>query len=169
MIKTAWEELRASYAGDVVGFVKEQCHIEDRDAPELVVPFELWPEQEAALESIRSHKLNIVLKARQLGLSWLSLSYAAWMMLAKPGAQVLALSRTEEEAKELVRRMGVILGNMPELVRPTPWAGASYTMRTLDVSLELCGLTSVFKAFPSASIYSKTVKKAKTQAPISKY
>ncbi len=151
VIKAAWEELRASYAGDVVGFVKEQCHIEDRDAPELVVPFELWPEQEAALESIRSHKLNIVLKARQLGLSWLSLSYAAWVMISKPGAQVLALSRTEEEAKELVRRMGVILGNMPELVRSSPWAGASYTMRTLDVSLDLCGLTSVFKAFPSAS------------------
>lgn len=150
-IKAAWDTLRAIYKDDLVGFVREQCHIEDRDAPELVVPFELWPEQEQALGSIREHKLNIILKARQLGLSWLSLSYAAWVMITKPGAQVLALSRTEEEAKELVRRMGVILGNMPDLVRSAPWSGATYATKTLEASVDLCGLLSVFKAFPSSS------------------
>ena len=36
---------------DPVYFAENYCHIEDKDAPELVVPFVLWPGQKKALRS----------------------------------------------------------------------------------------------------------------------
>ena len=147
----AWTALWEWYTDDLIGFVQDQCHIEDKDAPEIVVPFRLWPAQVEVLKAYRDHKFNIVLKARQLGFSWLSLCYAAWVLIRTPGAQVIALSRTEEEAKELVRRMGVILGHMPELLRSKPWVGGVYHVKTLEATVELCDKVSVFKAFPSAA------------------
>ena len=97
---------------DIVYFVRNYGHIEDRNTDEVIQKFDLWPEQEKALKDMLSHKWTIVLKARQLGISWLVLHYATWLALTRTGKNIIGLSRTEEEAKELVRRMGVILRNM---------------------------------------------------------
>ena len=64
----------------IVYFVEEYGHIEDRNAPEIVVPFKLWDEQKQALNDMVSHKWTIILKARQLGISWLVLHYACWVL-----------------------------------------------------------------------------------------
>ncbi|MGI6193100.1 MAG: hypothetical protein ACOYI3_06010, partial [Christensenellales bacterium] len=80
----------------------------------------LWPAQKHALSVFCENRLTVVLKARQLGLTWLALCYAAWRMYYTDGYSVIALSRTEGEAKELVRRMGVIFANMGELVGENP-------------------------------------------------
>lgn len=130
-------------------FVETYVHIEDKDAPELIVPFILWDAQREALRSIAAHRLNIILKARQLGITWLALSYAVWIML-QPGKTVIALSRTETEAKELVRRMTVILRYMPELIREYEWGGMRWESTALTVSiLHQNGLRSTFQAFAS--------------------
>ena len=101
---------------DVVYFVEKYGHIEDKDADELIQKFTLWQAQKDALLSIVQNKWNVILKARQLGFSWLTLHVAAWMMVCNTGRTVVALSRTEEEAKELVRRLGVILRYMPSFI-----------------------------------------------------
>jgi hypothetical protein len=67
------------------------------------LPFHLWPAQVDALSTIATHRLTIVLKARQLGLSWLVLGYALWLMLFQPGATVLLFSRRDEEAVDLLK------------------------------------------------------------------
>ena len=135
---------------DLLYFVENHVHIEDKDAAEIVVPFDLWQAQKDALLSIHDHRLNIILKARQLGITWLSLSYAAYVMRFTPGSTVVAMSRTEEEAKELVRRLGVILGNMPMLVRERDYP-CTVDSTTLTTTLRFAnGKESVFKAFPSA-------------------
>ena len=74
---------------------------------------DMWPKQREAMQHCRQ-RLTVILKARTtIGVDWLALIYAAWVMLT-PGKLVIALSRTEEEAKELVRRLGVIFSAMPE-------------------------------------------------------
>lgn len=105
---------------DPVYFVETFCRIEDRDAPGVIVPFLLWPAQKEALLAFRDNRLTAVLKARQLGLTWLALCYAAWRMYYAEGYSVIALSRTEGEAKELVRRMNVIFSHMKDLVAENP-------------------------------------------------
>ena len=132
-------------------FVERHCNIEDKDSATLLVPFRLWPMQRQALLELHEHRLNIILKARQLGITWLALAYAAYVLRFTPGSTVVALSRTEEEAKELVRRTGVLLGNMPALLRETPWEGPTWRASAMSaVVSHPDGRESVLKAFPAA-------------------
>ena len=142
---------------DLPYFIETYAHIEDKDAEEVIVPFELWDAQKQTLKEIHENRLNIILKARQLGVTWLVLAYAAWCLLCNKGWLIIALSRTEDEAKELIRRLGdVIFKSMPELL-----LAANETERTdiirykkTALSVELIfpdGKVSTFKAFPSSS------------------
>lgn len=97
---------------NVLHYIRNHVHIEDKDAEELIQPFNLWPAQEEAVESLLNHRLNVLLKARQLGFSWLVLAIASWLLRCWTGRTVIMLSRTEEEAKELIRRLAVIFRYM---------------------------------------------------------
>ena len=136
-------------------FVRSYGHIEDRDSTEVVVPFELWDAQADALEKFKDNRRSIVLKARQLGISWLVLHYAVWVML-KPHKSVIGLSENEEKAKELVRRMAdVILTSMPELVAkkgeiPPGWKGMWFESTALSVTIHFPDGESTFKCFASS-------------------
>ena len=98
---------------DAEYFIENYVYIEDRDSEQLAVPFHLWEGQKHTLKEIIAERLNIILKARQLGLTWLVLAYAVWCMLFHPGYMVVALSRGEDEAKELARRIGFICKHLP--------------------------------------------------------
>ena len=141
-------------AKDVVYFVNTYCKIEDKDAKTLIVPFKLWEKQEEALRSIDKNRFNIVLKARQLGISWLVIAIAVHTLLFKEGSTVIALSKTENEAKELVRRCGVMLEQMPELIRPAAekdFDGAVFRITATQAEIEFkSGVKSVFRSFPSS-------------------
>lgn len=144
-------------ATDLPYYIAEYVHIEDKDAAEVIVPFDLWPAQRELLGSIHSNRLNIILKARQLGVTWLTLAYASWCLLCNAGWLIIALSRTEDEAKELVRRLTVILSHMPALLREDckeneQWRGIKYKSTTLSIDVIFPdGRISTFKAFPSSS------------------
>ena len=137
-------------------YVETYCHIEDKDAEELIQPFVLWDAQKEALKDIHNFRLNVILKARQLGFSWLVMSYASYILLCWTGRTVIGLSRTEDEAKELVRRLGVIFRYMPELIaesgsEPTGWTGPVFKATALELSITFPnGPVSLFKAFPSS-------------------
>jgi len=137
-------------------FVDTYGHIEDKDADELIQPFAMWPEQREALRSIVAHRWNVILKARQLGFSWLVLHVAAHLLLTKRGATAIGLSKTEEEAKELVRRLAVIFRYMPELIaekdfEPQGWQGAIFKATALTLTISFPDNTeSVFKALASS-------------------
>ena len=66
------------------------------------VPFRLWPAQIQTLQTLADHRLTVILKARQLGLTWLVLGYALWLMLFWPAATVLLFSRRDDEAVDLL-------------------------------------------------------------------
>ena len=98
---------------DVSYFIEKYVFIEDRDIEGLVAKFSLWDGQKNALSSIIEHKLNIILKSRQLGITWLALSYASGEIIFKDGYSVVAMSKKEDDAKELIRRMEFILRHLP--------------------------------------------------------
>jgi len=123
-------------------FIKEAVKIEDRDSPEISIPFKMWSGQKEALDKILENRLTVVLKARQLGLTWLVLSYAVWRMLFQQGYSVVALSKREDpDAKELIRRIVFILQGLPKwLIRekkmaPKDWAGLTWEATVLSVTI----------------------------------
>lgn len=77
------------------------------------VRFDLWPAQQTALAHMAQERLLVILKARQLGLSWLCLSYALWMALFEAPATVLLFSLREVEAVDLLARMRGIYDRLP--------------------------------------------------------
>ena len=137
-------------------FIDNYGHIEDKDAEELIQPFAMWKEQREALHSIMAHKMNVILKARQLGFSWLVMHIVAHLLLTSSGKTAIGLSKTEEEAKELVRRLKVILTWMPELVAdkdflPPNWNGPVFRSTALTLTIMFPDNTeSVFKALASS-------------------
>lgn len=151
-------EREIEYCADhPVYFTETYGHIEDREKEDIIQPFVLWEEQKKALSDIQNHKRTIILKARQLGISWLVLHYATWLMVTKPGRSVIGLSKSETEAKELIRRCAqVILRNMPELVAekgsiPQGWTGAWFEYTALTVQIHHPnGPDSVFQCFASS-------------------
>lgn len=148
-------------------FIRKWGYIEDKDealgpgAPGVVIKFILWPKQLLALAAILANRLLIILKARQLGLTWLVLSYAVWRMIFFPGYTVAGVSKSEKEAKELVRRIEVIMRALPPwmiMERTTEnkkkllcFSGPVWTSTTKTITIHHpSGATSAFQAFTSA-------------------
>ena len=97
----------ARCAADPFYYVERYVHIECPEAQTLLQPFRLWPAQRPALEAMATRRRVMVLKARQLGMTWLALAEASRLLLCRPGRTVVCISRAENEARELVRRLGV--------------------------------------------------------------
>ncbi len=59
----------------------------------------------------------IILKARQLGVTWLAVALGLWYMLMRPGSNILCHSQGEDEAKLLVQRAWLMFNALPPELR----------------------------------------------------
>jgi hypothetical protein len=76
-----------------------------------------WYWQRFLLDSWMGHALNLVLKARQIGITWLGVGYALWKLLTMPGTRVLIVSINEDEAIKVVNRLYDMFRSLPEHLR----------------------------------------------------
>lgn len=81
------------------------------------VRFRLWPAQWGVLALLLRVRQLVVLKARQLGLTWLILAYALWLMIFRSAATVLLFSLRDKEAIELLQRLKGIYRRLPNWAR----------------------------------------------------
>lgn len=81
------------------------------------MPFHLWPAQVRVMWALMTSRLVIVLKARQLGISWICCWYALWLCLFQPGKVVLLFSKGQAEANELLRRIKDLYDRLPDWMR----------------------------------------------------
>jgi hypothetical protein len=98
-------------------FLDQFCQIKD---DQNWMPFRLWPAQRVYLDTIHESRQVVALKARQLGMSWLTIGYILWMMLFKPGCTILIFSKSDREAVELLHiRLKGMAARLPVWLRPT--------------------------------------------------
>lgn len=97
-VRSEWLKCESS----AVYFIHNYCRILDAVATKWV-EFELWPAQYSTLKDMEDNLLVVILKARQLGLTWLVLSYILWKMLYRPAQTALLFSRREDEAIYLLK------------------------------------------------------------------
>jgi hypothetical protein len=82
------------------------------------VPFRLWQAQIHTMQTLAGKRLTIILKARQLGLTWLVLGYALSLMLFRPAATVLLFSRRDDEAVDLLKtRLRGMYDRLPDWLK----------------------------------------------------
>lgn len=108
------------YAADLAGFVHDCIVIDDaQDHGDGAgtMPFHLWPAQQALLDDLASERLLLILKARQLGITWLVCAYALWLCLHKDQRLVLTFSIGQSEANEMMRRISAMYHRLPADVR----------------------------------------------------
>ena len=82
---------------------------------EGLIPFKLYPFQEQLLEDFNVHRFNVILKARQLGISTTTAAYVAWMMLFHRNKNILVIATKFQTAGNLVKKVKHIIKNLP------PW------------------------------------------------
>lgn len=78
------------------------------------VRLELFDYQRSTLDTFRNEKYVIVLKARQLGLTTVAMAYAMWMLMFRPGSNIVLVSRSQtaaDKALELIDFMYQFLPN----------------------------------------------------------
>lgn len=81
------------------------------------VAFNLYDFQQDTLEAFVDNRFNIVLKARQIGLSTLVGGYALWLMLFNNDQNVLVIATKQSTAKNLVTKVRVMHQNLPVWLR----------------------------------------------------
>jgi hypothetical protein len=77
------------------------------------VPFEKWEYLIKLAAALVDNRLVMVLKARQLGFSWTTAAYAAWLLTFSVGTNVLMISKGQTEAFSLLDKVRFILKNLP--------------------------------------------------------
>lgn len=82
-----------------------------------LIPFHLYPFQEQLLEDFEDHRFNIILKARQLGISTVTAAYVAWMMMFHREKNVLVIATKFNTAANLVKKVKAIIKNLPAWLR----------------------------------------------------
>lgn len=118
------------------------------------IPFSLWPAQFDVIDQLLLHRLLIILKARQEGLTWLILAFALWLMLFKPAATILLFSRRDTEAVHmLVDRLKEMYKRLPK------WLQARDILQDNDHEWILSN-NSVARAFPTTAGDSYTASMA---------
>ena len=122
------EWLRCAY--DVRYFVEHYCHLYDA-TEQAWLPFHLWRSQRCVLRLMQEERLLVVLKARQLGLSWLALAHARQTLLFGAPATVLLFSLRAAEAVELLGRLRGMYGQLPR------WMQARRTVKAGDTVWEI--------------------------------
>lgn len=99
-------------------FIRGYGHVQPEEGPPI--PFDLWDAQAYALRVIEESLRVIILKARQLGLTWLTLHEAVHLLAFDPRtpvAKIMALSKKAEDAKKLLQRARRINELLPPYLR----------------------------------------------------
>lgn len=80
-----------------------------------LIPFHLYDFQKRLLEDFQDYRFNVILKARQLGISTISAAYVAWLMMFHREKNVLVIATKFSTAANLVKKVKSIIRNLP------PW------------------------------------------------
>ena len=84
---------------------------------EGLIPFHLYPFQETLLQDFEAHRFNVILKARQLGISTITAAYVAWLMMFHREKNVLVIATKFNTAANLVKKVKAIIKYLPDWLR----------------------------------------------------
>ncbi len=93
-------------------FIENYCKI--NHPLKGLIPFKLFPFQRQLATDFKTHRFNIVLKARQLGISTLAAAYIAHLMLFYRSKTVLVLATKMKTSANLVKKVKLVFKHLPE-------------------------------------------------------
>lgn len=98
-------------------FLDEHVYIEDK-IKHMPLKLNLWPEQRKILNQMTTERLLILLKTRQIGLTWLTAALVLWLAIRNPLYLSIIISASEDHAIEFLNRVYFILDRLPGWLLP---------------------------------------------------
>ena len=109
------------------------------------IPFILWPFQKDLLGEFTDNRLLILLKARQMGVTWTALGFGLWDAIFHEGANVLLISEKQDLAVKLLDKVKFLYHSLPWWLQPT-------ISKDNTTTLAFGALSSKIEAYPSVAI-----------------
>jgi len=82
-----------------------------------LITFKTYDYQADLLNDFNDHRFNVILKARQLGISTITAAYVVWLMLFHRDKNVLVMATKFSTATNLVKKVKSIIKNLPPWLR----------------------------------------------------
>jgi hypothetical protein len=76
--------------------------------------FETYPFQDEVMEAFEKYRFNIILKARQLGLTTAVAVYAVWLSIFYKDKNILVIATKLDTAMNFIKKCNVVLDGLPE-------------------------------------------------------
>lgn len=83
---------------------------------EGLIPFKTYPYQADLLQDFNDYRFNVILKARQLGISTIAAGYIVWLMLFHRDKNILVMATKFKTASNLVKKVKAIMKNLPQWI-----------------------------------------------------
>ena len=99
--------------GDFIAFCETQVFVEDKYS-HRPVRFKLWPCQKRVAQQLVAGDWLAILKARRLGLTWLLVAYAVWLLRCRSNRQIVVVNQDKEYAQDFLDRVRFVQGRLPE-------------------------------------------------------
>lgn len=93
------------------------------------IPFETYDFQNNTVKELATHKLNIILKSRQMGISTLVAAYSLWLMVFYNNKEILCLSITKDTSIEIIGKVRFGNEHLPSWLRRTVTEDNKTSMR----------------------------------------
>jgi len=100
---------------DPVYFTTNYCRISHPQRG--LIPFKAYDYQQDLLKDFNDYRFNVILKARQLGISTITAAYIVWLMLFHRDKNILVVATKLQVATNLVRKVKAIMKNLPDWMR----------------------------------------------------
>ena len=111
--RRAFEELEwRRCAADPAYFLDNYGHIMLKDG--TIERWSLWPVQRELLKEWQRGESTVAVKARQLGITTLSIHFALWEVIFKDAARWYVVSKEEGSAKDAISRLRATKDRLPE-------------------------------------------------------
>lgn len=136
------EKVRRKAAGDFRYFIERWGWIEDKQT-DSAIPFKLWSAQVGILPKFLSSQILIVLKARQLGLTWMTAAYCLWLAVFKPLQLIVVISAKEDWAVEFLDRVKFMKDRLPEWMIPSVDKETGQTLAFMHPNNEVSEIKSL--------------------------
>ena len=115
MINLLTEKELHKCAKDPIYFIINYCQI--IDPIKGLVPLLLHDYQEDVIKQYIAYRFNIVLKARQLGISTITVAYALWLMLFHGEKNIRIITANQITATNIIKRLKRMFYNLPDWMR----------------------------------------------------
>jgi len=126
---------------DAPYFINNYCRISH--PMKGLIQFKTYPYQDDLLNDYNDFRFNVILKARQLGISTITAAYCVWFMLFHKEKNIVVLATKFSTAANLVKKVKSMMKNLPD------WLKLAHIDVDNRTSFELSN-GSIIKAVPTS-------------------